>query len=165
MTWKPGTPINGMNGIASADALCQMEAANANLPNPTMFLAAMSTTTVAAASRFDLTGPPWVRVDGVQLAATAADFFDLTVLTWAPLDISSSMSVYETYWIWTGSPTPQMTGTALTTCTDWTSTSTSVGPTNGVSGYTDSSRWFQSPTPYSNPSCTFPAGHIYCLAH
>jgi hypothetical protein len=162
-TWKPGMTINGSTGIASADALCQMEATNASLPSPTTFLAAMSTTTAAAASRFDTTGAPWVRVDGVQLAATAAAFFDLSMLALAPLDISATASVYETYWIWTGSTTPQTIGTTLTTCSDWISTSAAVGPTNGVSGYTDANRWYESPTPYSNPYCTFPAGHVYCL--
>jgi hypothetical protein len=70
------------------------------------------------------TRAPWVRVDGVQLATTAAAFFDT----------SATSSVYETYWIWTGSTTPQTTATALTTCSDWTSVSAAAGPTNAVSG-------------------------------
>jgi hypothetical protein len=80
------------------------------------------------------TRAPWVRVDGVQLATTAAAFFDLTMLALAPLDTSATSSVYETYWIWTGSTTPQTTATALTTCSDWTSVSAAAGPTNAVSG-------------------------------
>jgi hypothetical protein len=124
----------------------------------------MGTTTASAASRFSTTGAPWVRVDGVQLASTAAAFFDLTMSAMASLNMSATTSVYQTYWIWTGATSPATTGTATTTCSDWTSTSTTTGVLNGVSGSTDGSRWYQPPpSPYSNPNCTFPAGHVYCL--
>jgi hypothetical protein len=160
-TWNPGPGL----GLGSADALCQKEAANANLPSANTFLAAMSTTTQAAAARFSINGLPWVRTDGIPLASTAAGFFDTTVLLSAPLNMSTNVqSVYQTYWVWTGSATPAMVGTAANTCTDWTSASAAVTPIAGVSGYTDANRWNVVPNTYSNPFCgTFPVGHIYCL--
>jgi hypothetical protein len=162
--WNPGGTIGGMTGIGSADALCRQEAATATLTGANTFLAAMSTTTTAAAARFSTTGAPWVRMDGVQLASTAAGFFDTTTLLLAPLNLSANGSVYQTYWAWTGSATPLVVGTAANTCTDWTSTSAATTPIAGVSGYTDSNRWNVMPNPYSNPYCgTFPVGHVYCL--
>jgi len=163
-TWRPGMTIGGMTGIGSADALCQMEATNASLPNPTTFYAAMATTTATAASRFSTTGTPWVRVDGVQLASSAAAFFDVSMSAMASLNLSATRSSYQTYWVWTGATSPGATGTATTTCSDWISTSVATGVLNGVSGYTDSVRWYQPPpSSYSNPTCTFTAGHVYCL--
>ena len=82
----------------------------------------------------------------------------------APLNTSANSSVYQTYWVWTGSTTPAVMGTAVSTCTDWTSASATTTPIAGVSGYTDSNRWDVIPNPYSNPFCgTFPVGHLYCL--
>jgi len=163
-TWNPGGTIGGMMGLGSADALCRQEATNANLASPNTFLAAMSTSTQAASARFSINGAPWVRPDGIPLASTAAAFFDSTMLLDAPLNTSANSSVYQTYWVWTGSTTPAVMGTAVSTCTDWTSASATTTPIAGVSGYTDSNRWDVIPNPYSNPFCgTFPVGHLYCL--
>jgi len=151
-TWNPGGTIGGMMGLGSADALCRQEATNANLASPNTFLAAMSTSTQAASARFSINGAPWVRPDGIPLASTAAAFFDSTMLLDAPLNTSANSSVYQTYWVWTGSTTPAVMGTAVSTCTDWTSASATTTPIAGVSGYTDSNRWDVIPNPYSNPA-------------
>lgn len=60
-------------GLAAADALCNAEAAGAGKSGS--FRAALPVTTATTTSRFDLTGAPWVRADGVALTETAADMF------------------------------------------------------------------------------------------
>jgi hypothetical protein len=65
-TWKTST------GVASADALCGAEASAAGKTGS--FKALLATSTASAISRFDTSGAPWVRVDGMPLLATAAAF-------------------------------------------------------------------------------------------
>ena len=60
-TWNPG------GGIADADRRCEEVAGRSG------FKALLSTSTASAASRFDTTGEPWVRPDGVQVSETADD--------------------------------------------------------------------------------------------
>jgi len=107
-------------GLASADALCAGEAAAAGLPGT--YLAALGSSAGAAFSRFSLTGPTWVRPDGIPLAATAAD------VAFAPyLDSFASLHADRSpanYYIWTGDSM---------NCTDWT---TQAG--FGTVGITDS---------------------------
>jgi len=64
--WKTTT------GATSADALCAAEAGAASKPGS--FKALLATSTASAISRFNTSGPPWVRVDGMPLLATAAAF-------------------------------------------------------------------------------------------
>jgi hypothetical protein len=70
-TWYPNGSSGG--GLSGADAYCAMQATAAGLPGT--FLAMLATSTATAASRFDLAGPPWRRVDGVRLTQNAADLF------------------------------------------------------------------------------------------
>jgi hypothetical protein len=105
-------------GIAAADALCASEAAGASLPGT--YKAFMSTTTTPAASRFDLSGPTWVRTDGVPVMESAAD---LATWTWVTsVDRRSDRSVSQGA-AWTGN----LTGNTLAqTCNDWSTTSSTV---------------------------------------
>jgi hypothetical protein len=106
------------SGIGAADALCTTEASNASLPGT--YKAFMSTTTTPAASRFNLSGPAWVRTDGVPLMASASDLGTWSFLT--ALDRRIDGTVTEQY-TWTGNPT---TNTMAQTCNNWSSASMSV---------------------------------------
>ena len=101
-------------GLAGADAICGNEAAAASLPGT--YRAALTTSTASAASRFDTTGLPWRRVDGVRLTETAVGMFDAA----APL--------FETFVSTTAVGAPievvfRWTGSATSNCLDWTTSS------------------------------------------
>jgi len=103
-------------GLAGADALCASEAAAAQLAGE--FRAALATTTASIASRFDLAGPPWVRVDGVALAATAAAVFEADYLE-AAIDRGATARHAAVFFHWTGAASPLSPGSVATTCSDW----------------------------------------------
>ncbi|MDP9150959.1 MAG: choice-of-anchor D domain-containing protein [Myxococcota bacterium] len=116
-------------GRDAADALCQTEAAAAGLANATQFLAAMSTTTASAASRFDLNRPPWVRVDGVPTATTAANFMQGTLVS-APYVAANGLPHVGAVGFWSGSlgGLSSPSANANESCNDWSSaTATSRG--------------------------------------
>jgi hypothetical protein len=118
-------PIQPGNGIGALDTQCQSDATAAGLVGT--FLAFVATTTAPANSRFDGTGPLWVRVDGVRLAPTAADVMSLGQRI--PLDLHADQTLAAGVLIietWTGATAPTALG--VNTCMDWT-----VG-TSGRSG-------------------------------
>ncbi|MGZ6142670.1 MAG: choice-of-anchor D domain-containing protein [Myxococcales bacterium] len=142
-------------GLAAADQLCHDEAAGAALSGT--FLALLTTTTTPAAARFSA-GTPWVRVDGVQLAASPADLA-LRKLP-AQLDVSAGGqylgSAVHNAIVWSGSPSAGDVGTAASTCSDWTSTS---GNADLAGADYVANEWFNAfpATPCSS------AAHVYCL--
>jgi hypothetical protein len=101
-------------GLASADALCAQEASLAGVPGT--FLAALGTSTASAASRFDLMGPPWARLDGIQLAATPLDL--IAGKLDATLSLTSART--EAYGCVITGGALGTTSPAGTACTDWT---------------------------------------------
>jgi hypothetical protein len=74
--WDP------MSGIPAADALCTQEATAAGKPGT--FKALLGTSKASAISRFDTSGAPWVRVDGLPLLPSARDFPTALMLDVAP---------------------------------------------------------------------------------
>ena len=76
--------VLGSNGRDAADALCEAEAQQNALPGS--YLALMSGANQTPASRFDLSGPPWVRPDGVLIANTATAFSTMPYNWLAPLN-------------------------------------------------------------------------------
>lgn len=133
-------------GIAEADALCNQEAQLAGLSGN--YLALLSTSTQTAASRFDLTGPPWVRVDGLQLARSPLAFMAEELVV--PLHLTALGSVHDTRVVTGVSPGSFTDGV----CADWTSP---MGfPRTGES-FRTGPRAFVAP---GSTSCT---GPVYCL--
>jgi hypothetical protein len=124
--WFPGL------GIADADARCQGDAAAVSLGGS--YRALLATATASAASRFDLAGPPWARVDGAILAPTADAVMQLQLET--PLDLDVMGHRAGTLYfgtIWTGASTPTTIGLAGETCNSWSdSTNTFFGTTGGT---------------------------------
>lgn len=122
--WTPG------GGIASADAVCASEASAAGLTGT--FRALLATTTASAASRFSTTGAPWVRADGIAVTATAAELFATTTATYRVAPNLTAAGAYvdanPRRYLWSGATGLNAVGTAATTCSDWTSTSSTVMP-------------------------------------
>jgi hypothetical protein len=110
-------------GRASADALCASEATAASLPGS--YLAFLSTTTQAGSARFDLTGAPWVRTDGVPIMQSANDLATWNLLT--GIDRHADQTL-ERLPAWSGSIVA-VGGTAEYACNDWTS---NQGMDNGI---------------------------------
>ena len=121
-TWTPGA------GIASADALCNAEAGAANLPGS--YLALLTPMGVSAATRFNVMGPPWVRVDDVSLSATANGFFIDPFWT-ATLNVTPARA-YGTAFTWSGSSNLLFQGAPSNTCQGWNSSSVNDSANVGV---------------------------------
>ena len=145
----------GSGGLTGADGLCTMEAANAGLPGK--YLALLSTSTEAAASRFDTKLAPWQRTDGVLLVASASDLSSAKVL--APLEVAADGKTHlGNTSAWSGSPLPSQAGSGPNaTCSDWMSNSSSMTTYVGV---VDSMPLF-----FSIPGqvCSATDLHVYCL--
>lgn len=111
---SPWVPSGGLGG---ADARCQADATAAGVAGT--FRALLATSTATAASRFDLGGPTWARVDGAVIAASPTAVMAGSLDT--PLDLDASgaySSNYPFHDMWTGAPSPTVAGT--NTCGDWT---------------------------------------------
>jgi hypothetical protein len=114
--------FNTSTGLAGADAVCAGDATAAGLSGT--YLALLATDTTSAISRFDTTGTPWVRVDGIPVVATAADMATYSLIAPACLD---SKGNYETYGgAISGSTSASTPGTDAQTCVNWTTSTTSV---------------------------------------
>ena len=144
--WTPG------GGLASADAFCMTEAANARLSGS--FRALLSTSTATAGSRFSTTGSTWVRPDGVALASSALAFMSVNLGT--SLNVTQSKA-YVSDEVWVGGGGGPLS-TASRTCVDWTSTTDLAGGSVGNDAHVDS-------TMFSNGgelACSAGA-RLYCL--
>lgn len=114
---------NPTQGIAAADTLCAAEAANAGKAG--VFLALLADVGAAATVRFDLTGAPWVRVDGLPLVASAKALETTNVLRVAPgMRLDGTASPVLTLPL--GAPAPGVAGLATTTCAGYTSATASI---------------------------------------
>jgi hypothetical protein len=108
------TPAAG--GLASADALCNSEASLAGIGSS--YRALLATTANNMSSRLDLTGAPWVRLDGVALADTPLAFISNQIRT--TLNVTSTKSYVMTT-VFTGATDPTMIAPdGFKTCGDWT---------------------------------------------
>jgi hypothetical protein len=134
-------------GLLAADAHCTNEATLAGITGS--FRALLGTPSTPAMSRFALTGPPWVRVDGIPIASTPLRFMNGLVDT----TVLDSLGVQRHTTVFTGGPP---NAPAPASCGSWTQTTgtTSVGAT-----YTSSAGLLDSSTgaPCSDPR------PLYCL--
>ena len=111
-------PFNTAGHIDGADAQCASEAAANGLG--TGYLAFAATTIASAASRFDPAPGPWVRLDGIPLAATGAATLSFELDT--PINRDSSGAISDIH-VWTGQTEPIVLATLAGDCQDWSSTS------------------------------------------
>lgn len=144
----------GQTGIAAGDAICQAEAAAAQLPAPGSFVAWLSDSSVSALDRLTQAGP-WVRLDGIPLAQSTVDLTDN--LLFAPINLTASGEYISNWAAWTG--TLAGGSSSGSNCDDWTSASNAFdgeyGTTNDVRGWTDP----------SEGSCEFISGRLYCFSN
>ena len=141
-------PSNGMGG---ADTICTSEAAAAGLPGT--YRAFLATTQASGMSRFDVGGAPWVRVDGVVLAATGTDFAAGKWL--APLNVTARGVYVANRGVWVGAPGPSALGTS--TCNDWNPTAPSTQAATTTVAYSGETNWWRE-TP-----CDSLYGRVFCL--
>lgn len=128
--------FDASTGLAGADALCASDAAAVGLSGS--FKALLAADGATAASRFDVEGAPWQRVDGVVLAENAGATFELEFWD-APLHVTADGAGYLTnYGIWGGASGFYVAGATATTCNNWSSTAATG--TAGSSGHTETSR-------------------------
>lgn len=148
--------FNPATGLGAADALCASEAAAAALPGT--YLAFLATVNATAASRFNTAGGPWVRVDDVRVADTAAGL--MSQATWnTGLNRTASNSLPATNQsVWTGASTPNALGTAMSTCNNWTTGAGTIGTAGNADSAVVGTAFGQTP----NSSCGTSA-RIYCL--
>ncbi|MBA3453176.1 MAG: hypothetical protein H0T42_08790 [Deltaproteobacteria bacterium] len=100
-------------GLAGADALCNLDAAAAQLPGT--YRAWLGSSAGGPDSRFAPAGDPWRRVDGPRLAPTAADLLSPTSPPYLSTFLNRTASgVVFVDRLWVGSVTEN--------CADWTST-------------------------------------------
>jgi hypothetical protein len=104
-----------------------------------------------ASSRFNLTGAPWVRVDGLPIVSTASQLSTMGFL--APLDRDRTGARISGY-AWVGG----MAQTPSQTCNDWTTASSGV--LGAVYALTDTAP--NGYTALSPQGCSY-AGRVDCL--
>jgi len=146
--WAPG------GGLADADARCQADAAARG--HPGTFRALLAAAGRSAASRFDPGGPPWVRVDGVPLAASAMAL--LLESTETALNVNAAGGYEPDAFVFSGAADPTTAGTAGTTCNDWTDAGAAF---TALGHLADSGPTFFGAI---NDTCNVPGARIYCLA-
>ena len=151
--WIPG------GGIASADGLCQSEARSAGLPGT--YKALLAPTGASAASRFDTSGLPWIRPDGIPIAPTASAFFATTLFDAAPNITADGSVTYGSYGVWSGAANPTTRGTDGRNCVNWTSASENQAGGLGGAGDTSTASYFNS-YPQGVP-CNFDSAYVTCL--
>ena len=137
-------------GILDADQRCADEASAAGVPGA--FLALLATAGQSAISRFDLTGAPWYRPDGIQIVRNAADLARGRLL--APLDCTLR-GQHPHSLVWTGASTVEAREGG---CGDWGMSGGLNQSTVGLSNST-STRWFDE----QKMICTAKYTRLYCL--
>lgn len=134
LPWGPG------GGIGDADLHCQQDASAAALPGT--YKALLAPTGSSASSRFDTSGLPWIRADGIAIAPTAAAFFSTTLFDVAP-NVTADGSVYfGDVGVWSGAATPTIAGKGASNCTNWLSNSATAFAAGGAVGDTATNTFF-----------------------
>jgi hypothetical protein len=157
LAFVTAAPWGGGGGLGALDAMCAAEAAAAGLAGT--FKAAVATTHASAVSRFDLTGPTWVRSDGVAIVASAHDLgVGRPLLAPIALHADGTVVPVSTAWAWGGAPLQTSVGTAGSTCSDWTDSTPSSQGSVGEIG--SGEQWYAAGTaPFT---CDRPLP-VYCL--
>lgn len=152
-------PWTSGGGIASADTLCQSEASNAALPGT--YKALLAPTGASAASRFDTSGLPWIRPDGILIAPTASVFFSTTLFDASPNITADGSVCYGSNGVWSGAATATTKGTDARNCVNWTSASESQTGGTGAAGDTSTAAYFNR---YANSNpCSANSTYLTCL--
>ena len=140
----------GNVGLAAGDTICQARAAAAGLANAGNFKAWLSDSMTDARDRITSDGP-WVRLDGVPVAANKADLLDGSLFTSINVDETGAFRSGDIVW----SGTTDSGTKSLLTCNDWTDGTSGTGASGSAndagSGWSDdrtdacnaSARWLR----------------------
>ena len=125
-------------GIGTADQLCAREARSAGLQGS--FKALLATYGASAVSRFDLSGAPWVRTDGIPIVAAARDLASAKLL--AAVGVTATgVHLTGRPIARTGASSPATPGTSESTCSSWSSSAPVLSGV-GFPQSTNPSFWF-----------------------
>lgn len=149
---------SGSSGIAAGDSVCRNLATDAGLSHPESFKAWLSDGSVDAIDRFDHDGP-WVRPDGVAVAADKNELTSGTLFTSiGQTEQGDYMAMMvDNITVWTGTSTDG-TG-AGSYCQGWSNGTSDEFGNRGQSTHTISS-WTQFAS--AMPCHLF--GRVYCLS-
>lgn len=146
LTTADWTPSGGLQG---ADALCASEATTHMFPGT--YRALLATSTQTAFARFSLTGPPWTRIDGIALTATATALADASTMwldSFAHVRSDGTRYPYAGTWV----------GDATNNCNNWMSSSSGQSGLVGAPATALRSRWIDN----FNGTCDIPRS-LNCL--
>jgi hypothetical protein len=147
--WMPG------GGLSSADAQCAADATAHGIPGT--FQALLATAATSPISRFSTTGPPWLRLDGLPIAPTAADL--VTINLREPFNLAADGTYLAGATVWTGTTAvDQAAGSTNATCSDWTTNSMGKLSIVGRPEYADIDWMGGAPTQACNTTA-----RLYCL--
>ncbi|TPV92757.1 MAG: hypothetical protein B7733_24130 [Myxococcales bacterium FL481] len=104
-------------GRAAADAMCQQDALAAGFTGS--FLALMAAVGEAATDRFDLSGPRWLRLDGVPIFSPGEPMAQELVAPVSYVADGSTVGHFHQQ-AWLGAASPHDAGTADSSCQGWT---------------------------------------------
>ena len=162
-----------LDGLDGADAKCQVAADGATLDGaklPGTYKAWLSDSTTSAKDRLTQSSGPYVRTDGIQVAADFADLID-GIKSLSFNNIAAPLNVDENGFVLTGSQ-DAWTGTnvlgqsTIPNCTNWTEGNHEPFPSTGDVAFTanvgltnfTTFHW----TEAGNGSCGLQR-HLYCL--
>jgi hypothetical protein len=146
-----------LGGLAGADAKCQAEADGEGLTGT--FRAWLGDDTGSPATRFTRTGGPYMRLDGVAVAADWDDLVDGNLAASITVTAAGAPgdSVYDS---WSNVNVDGTTEFALYDCDRWSVDGDASGAL-GIPTYTDF-RWTRGSAPGLVTSCFFEK-HLYCF--
>jgi hypothetical protein len=134
-SWADG---GGLGSLRAGNRICQTRAAAAGLAYPETFAAWLSTSASDARDRFAPVDGPWVRMDGLQIAASVAALTSGSLQTAIDRD-ELGHPVFNAQ-VWTGTSADGTTADA--TCAEWTDGSSAASGEIGR-GFESSARWTQ----------------------
>lgn len=144
------------SSLAAADAQCQSDAEFDGLEGS--YVALLATSSAAASSRFDLTGPNWIRTDGIPWLPGPAALERGQYLTALNVDSGGNYLAPGSNWVWTGSDDPA-TAAGLLNCDDWTSAAASERSSIGQNHYSNALLFDDG----ESKPCDFEFPRLYCL--
>ena len=150
-SWSPADP--GSSGIEAGDSICRNLATDAGLPNPLAFKAWLSDSNNAAPARIFSNGP-WVRPDGVPVAASAAELTSSFRTT--GIAVTELGRYLGNNRVWTG--TDDDGSPERDHCNNWQDSSGSFDGMNGIA-QDSANRW----SGFSPFSCSFNFLRLYCI--
>lgn len=147
----------GQSGLAAGDAICQSAAEESGLPDPSSFVAWLSTSSADARDRVTAAGP-FKRLDAYTVANNFADLTDGSLDTTIHVN-NNGQYVTGTPEILTGTLAD---GTASgINCLEWTSALNTEEATGGRPNFAQLPAW----TEHSSTTGCFGARQLYCFSN